>query len=118
MHNLIETNKLLESKVAQLQVELDKANSTSKKLNTGSQVLDEVLASQKMMILERGGLGYEVRYSSKSKVEGKIAFVKTNEKQNFLAKDKTMTRIKLNWRQQCVQTTHSYRFEESNRRER
>ncbi|KAI8559986.1 hypothetical protein RHMOL_Rhmol04G0219700 [Rhododendron molle] len=31
MHNLFETNKLLESKVANLQVELDKANATFKK---------------------------------------------------------------------------------------
>ncbi|KAG5552887.1 hypothetical protein RHGRI_010856 [Rhododendron griersonianum] len=48
MHSLFETNELLESKVAKLQVELDKANATFKKLNAGSQILDEVLSSQKV----------------------------------------------------------------------
>ncbi|KAG5559660.1 hypothetical protein RHGRI_009252 [Rhododendron griersonianum] len=61
MHNLFETNKLLESKVAKLQVELDKANATFKKLNAGSQVLDEILSSQKV-----------------SSDKGKILFVKPN----------------------------------------
>ncbi|KAG5535357.1 hypothetical protein RHGRI_023204 [Rhododendron griersonianum] len=48
MLSLFETNELLESKVAKLQVELDKANATFKKLNAGSQILDEVLSSQKV----------------------------------------------------------------------
>jgi hypothetical protein len=48
MHILFETNKLLEAKVANLQVELDKANATFKKLNAGTQVLDDVLKVQKV----------------------------------------------------------------------
>ncbi|KAG5556415.1 hypothetical protein RHGRI_006869 [Rhododendron griersonianum] len=75
MHNLFETNKVLESKVAKLQVELDKANATFKKLNAGSQVLDEILSSQKMSS-DKGGLGYKVKESPK--VGGKILFVKPN----------------------------------------
>ncbi|KAI8538310.1 hypothetical protein RHMOL_Rhmol09G0092600 [Rhododendron molle] len=50
MHILFETNEFLESKVAKLQVELDKANATFKKLNVGSQILDEVLSSQKVAL--------------------------------------------------------------------
>ncbi|KAI8530685.1 hypothetical protein RHMOL_Rhmol11G0078800 [Rhododendron molle] len=56
MHNLFETNKLLELKVAKLQVELDKANATFKKLNAGSQVVDGILSSQKVSS-DKGGLG-------------------------------------------------------------
>ena len=48
VHSLFETNKLLESKVAKMQVELDKANATFKKLNTGTQVLNEALSVQKV----------------------------------------------------------------------
>lgn len=77
MHNIFETNKLLELKVAKLQVELDKANATFKKLNAGSQVLNEVLSSQKVSS-DRGGLGYKINGSSKSKAGGKMIFVKPN----------------------------------------
>ncbi|KAG5536887.1 hypothetical protein RHGRI_024350 [Rhododendron griersonianum] len=77
MHNLFETNKLLESKVAKLQVELDKANATFKKLNAGSQVLDEILSSQKVSS-DKGRLGYKVKEFPKSKAGGKILFVKPN----------------------------------------
>ncbi|KAG5524753.1 hypothetical protein RHGRI_031431 [Rhododendron griersonianum] len=77
MHSLFETNELLESKVAKLQVELDKANATFKKLNAGSQILDEVLSSQKMAS-DRGGLGYKAEGSSKSKAREKMIFCKPN----------------------------------------
>ncbi|KAG5531242.1 hypothetical protein RHGRI_026007 [Rhododendron griersonianum] len=79
MHSLFETNELLESKVAKLQVELelDKANATFKKLNAGSQILDEVLSSQKVA-LDRGGLGYKAEGSLKSKAREKMIFGKPN----------------------------------------
>ncbi|KAG5565392.1 hypothetical protein RHGRI_001329 [Rhododendron griersonianum] len=77
MHSLFETNELLESKVAKLQVELDKANTTFKKLNAGSQILDEVLSSQKVAS-DRGGLGYKAEGSLKSKARGKMIFFKPN----------------------------------------
>lgn len=76
MHSLFETNKFLESKVAKLQVELDKANATFKKLNAGSQILDEVLSSQKVTS-DRGGLGY-VEKASSSKAREEMIFVKPN----------------------------------------
>ncbi|KAG5520865.1 hypothetical protein RHGRI_033439 [Rhododendron griersonianum] len=91
MDSLIKTNKLLESKVANLQVELDKANATFKKLNAGSQVLDQILLSQKVAS-DRSGLGYEVEVFSKSKEEGKI--VKPTEKQIASPKDIAKTTIK------------------------
>ncbi|KAG5548803.1 hypothetical protein RHGRI_014229 [Rhododendron griersonianum] len=91
MDSLIKTNKLLESKVANLQVELDKANATFKKLNAGSQVLDQILLSQKVAS-DRSGLGYEVKVFSKSEVEGKI--VKPIEKQIASPKDIAKTTIK------------------------
>ncbi|KAG5563906.1 hypothetical protein RHGRI_000179 [Rhododendron griersonianum] len=77
MHSLFETNELLESKVAKLQVELDKANATFKKLNAGSQILDEVLSSQKVAS-DRGGLGYKAEGSLKSKAREKMIFCKPN----------------------------------------
>ncbi|KAG5531497.1 hypothetical protein RHGRI_026198 [Rhododendron griersonianum] len=77
MHSLFETNELLESKVAKLQVELDKANATFKKLNASSQILDEVLSSQKVA-LDRGGLGYKAEGSLKSKAREKMIFCKPN----------------------------------------
>ncbi|KAG5543019.1 hypothetical protein RHGRI_015940 [Rhododendron griersonianum] len=91
MDSLIKTNKLLESKVANLQVELDKANATFKKLNAGSQVLDQILLSQKVAS-DRSGLGYEVKVFSKSMAEGKI--VKPTEKQIASPKDIAKTNIK------------------------
>ncbi|KAG5528351.1 hypothetical protein RHGRI_029128 [Rhododendron griersonianum] len=91
MDSLIKTNKLLESRVANLQVELDKANATFKKLSAGSQVLDQILLSQKVAS-DRSGLGYEVKVFSKSKAEGKI--VKPTEKQIALPKDIAKTTIK------------------------
>ncbi|KAG5557377.1 hypothetical protein RHGRI_007587 [Rhododendron griersonianum] len=77
MHSLFETNELLESKVAKLQVELDKVNATFKKLNAGSQILDEVLSSQKVAS-DRGGLGYKAEGSLKSKAREKMIFCKAN----------------------------------------
>ncbi|KAG5548083.1 hypothetical protein RHGRI_013693 [Rhododendron griersonianum] len=77
MHSLFETNELLESNVAKLQVELDKANATFKKLNAGSQILDEVLSSQKVAS-DRGGLGYKAEGSLKSKAREKMIFCKPN----------------------------------------
>ncbi|KAG5548990.1 hypothetical protein RHGRI_014389 [Rhododendron griersonianum] len=91
MDSLIKTNKLLEPKVANLQVELDKANATFKKLNAGSQVLDQILLSQKVAS-DRSGLGYEVEVFSKSKEESKI--VKPTEKQIASPKDIAKTTIK------------------------
>ncbi|KAG5523863.1 hypothetical protein RHGRI_030754 [Rhododendron griersonianum] len=77
MHSLFETNELLESKVAKLQVELDKANATFKKLNAGSQILDEILSSQKVAS-DRGGLGYKAEGSLKSNAREKMIFYKPN----------------------------------------
>ncbi|KAG5516684.1 hypothetical protein RHGRI_037430 [Rhododendron griersonianum] len=76
MHNLFETNMLLESKVAKLQVELDKTNTTFKKLNTGTRALNEVLSFQKVTV-KREGLGY-VGEASTPKVEGKTVIIKPN----------------------------------------
>ncbi|XP_058187684.1 uncharacterized protein LOC131304462 [Rhododendron vialii] len=77
MHSLCETNMVLESKVAKLQVELDKANAIFKKLSTGAQVLKEMLSVQKVTS-NREGLGY-AGGASKHKVEyGETDSIKPN----------------------------------------
>jgi hypothetical protein len=76
MHSLFETNKVLESKVAKLQVELDKTNAIFKKLNTGTQVLNEMLSVQKVTS-NREGLGY-VGGASKHKVDRETDSIKPN----------------------------------------
>jgi hypothetical protein len=76
LHASVESNKLLQEKVAKLQVELDSAKATFHKLNTGSQVLDEILSTQKVAS-DRSGLGSKVGGSSKSKAGDKMIFIKS-----------------------------------------
>ncbi|KAI8524870.1 hypothetical protein RHMOL_Rhmol13G0183000 [Rhododendron molle] len=58
-----ETNKLLDLKVANLQVELDKASAIFKKMNVGSKALEEIVGVQRG-ISNRTGLGFQKEAST------------------------------------------------------
>ncbi|XP_058189275.1 uncharacterized protein LOC131306863 [Rhododendron vialii] len=74
LHVSYETNKLLDLKVANSQVELDKANATFKKMNAGSKVLEEIIGVQRE-ISNKTGLGFRKKAST-SKGRGNHGFGK------------------------------------------
>jgi hypothetical protein len=73
----LESNKILELKVANLQVELDKTKATFVRMNAGSKKLDEILGAQRQAS-DRSGLGFHEASSSKQ-LGGKMHEPKAKE---------------------------------------